>query len=313
MKIFSPSTVHYTSLYLVGLLIMLSSCKKIKDLTKDPDIGPLKHGFQTSAAIGYCATMAASLFKGEELPPNVLISSKSEGEFEQSAIMVITINKSYPLPFNSSVGQITMAGLWNEDGGVITAVFTDINIIEAKYELKGIRTIPIMTMENGQLLTLIAEEDIVVGQGSDTLLHLNMGNTNISLEMERLESPQPDDAFVAVAQNVWFITIDQNNTLSDVYDDTYTINGGGQIAEIADESGGILYHAIIGARYNTSNCLLNPTEGVGFIQNLKAGSTLDLGHIFLDFRSSCDGKAYVEFATGKYLTYNHRKVKLNFY
>jgi hypothetical protein len=296
------------------VIFSFTSCKKIKEIDQNPEIKPLRHGFKTSAAIGYCASLANRLFKGEMLPENVILQSKKKNSQSETGIMLVTINDAYPLPFNSSVGQITIAGIWNEEGGgIITALFTDIDIIEEKYEFIGIHTIPVVEMENGNLLTLFAEQDIVMGAGSDTLLHLNMGIAQISLELDRVKNPLPDDEFVAVQQNVWFINIDQNNTMSDVYDDEYTIHGGGQIAEITSVTGGVLYHAMIGAKIIYSTCDMNPVSGVGFIQNLKVGTETDLGHIFLNFHDRCDGKAYVEFATGKYLTSNHGNVNLNFY
>ncbi len=227
--------------------------------------------------------------------------------------MLVSINESYPLPFNSSVGQITIAGIWGDDGGVITALFTDIDVLEAKYAFKGIHTIPVIEIENEKIMTLFAEQDIIIGEGSDTLLHLNMTNPQISLETQRLNENQLDDAFVAVQQNVWFATVNQNNTMSDVYDDEYTIYGGGQIVEATSNSGGILYHAMIGAKFTHSTCEINPISGLGFIQNFKVGTEVDLGHIFLNFHDRCDGKAYVELATGKYLLSNHKNVNLNFY
>jgi hypothetical protein len=55
---------------------------------------------------------------------------------------------------------------------------------------------------------------------------------------------------------------------------------------------------------------MNPTSGVAFIQNLQAGSTIDLGNITLDFHSTCDGKASVLVATGKYLGSNGKDILL---
>ena len=291
----------------------LTSCRKLNEVNQDPEIEPLKHGFKTSAAIGYCASLAYTFFKGKNLPDNVIIHAQNGNIETASGIMLVSINDYYPLPFNASVGQITIAGIWGNNGGVITALFTDIDILEAKYEFVGIHTIPVIELEDGKILTLFAEQDIIIGEGSDTLLHLNMTNPQINLEIERLEADQPRDAFVAVQQNVWFITVNQNNTVSDIYDDEYTISGGGQIAEIKSKSGGILYHAIIGAKFRHSTCKFNPTSGVGFIQNLIFGSQTDLGNIILNFHERCDGKAFVEFSSGKYLTSNHKNVNLNFY
>ena len=301
-------------IFLVLLIGLTNSCKKIKEIDYNPEIEPLKLGFQTSAAIGYCADIAHTFFTGGNLPGNVLVNfSNAEN---RSGILFLTINDEYPLPFNSGVGQITIAGLWNESGGVITAVFTDIDVINSKYELKGIHTIPIIELENGNLLTFFAQEDIVVGEGEDTLVNLQMGlaSMNIGIETERLENETPPtDAFAAVSQNSWFITIDKGDSPSDIYDDRYTVYGGGQIAEVTALSGGLLYHAMIDASFRPDECLLNPITGVGFIQNLKVGTQTDLGHIFLNFHTRCDGKAYVEIATGKYLTSNHKNVNLNFY
>jgi len=309
MKIFF---LFFTIIFYLAI-VTLTSCRKLNEVNQDPEIESLKHGFKTSAAIGYCASLAYTFFKGENLPDNVIIHSQNGNIETETGVMLVSINDSYPIPFNASVGQITIAGIWGDNGGVITALFTDIDILEAKYEFVGIYTIPVIELEDGKILTLFAEQDIIIGEGSDTLLHLNMTNPQINLEIERLEVGQPHDAFVAVQQNVWFITVNQNNTMSDIYDDEYTIYGGGQIAEITSKSGGILYHAIIGAKFIHSTCKFNPTSGVGFIQNLKFGSQTDLGNIFLNFHDRCDGKAFVEFSSGKYLTSNHKNVNLNFY
>lgn len=312
--IYLKITIFSLLIFYIAIVILIS-CKKVNEVNQDPEIEPLKQGFKVSAAVGYCASLANTLFRGEDLPDNVLFQSISNDEYSGSGIMYVTINNTYPLPFNSNIGQIVIACLWDvsDYSGVITVIFTDIDILKAKYEFRGIHTIPVMEMEDGNILTLFAEQDIFIGEGSDTLLNLNLTNPQFNLEMDRLETEQPSDAFGAVKQNVWFITINQNNTMSDIYDDEFTINGGGQIVEFTSVSSGILYHAMIGAKFIHNTCEINPIAGVGFIQNLKAGTKLDLGHIFLNFHDKCDGKAYVEFATGKYLTSNHRNVNLNFY
>jgi hypothetical protein len=313
MKKYLYRTIHILLPVLLLASSTLSSCKKFKDVNYDPEIEPLKQGFKTSAAIGYCASLAADFFGNGNLPGNVIIHSSQNDAETKSAILLVNINNSYPLPFNSSIGQITMAGIWGENSGVITVLFTDINILEAKYKFIGIHTIPVLEMNDGKILTLFAEQDIVIGEGSDTLIELNMGIPRITTEVQRLDADQPIDAFAAVKQNIWFITIDQNNTSSDIYDDEYTLYGGGQIVKVSGAGGGILYHAMIGAKFNYSVCALNPVSGVGFIQNLMVGTETDLGHIFLNFHDRCDGKAYIEMATGKYLTSNHRNVNLGFY
>ena len=316
-KIYTKIPAFSVFIFLTAI-ILLFSCKKAKEINQDPEIEPLKHGFKVSAAVGYCASLANSLFRGEDLPDNVIFQSGSNEDYSGSGIMYVTINSNYPLPFNSNIGQIIIPCLWNtnydntEYSGVISTIFTDINILESKYEFRGIHTIPVIELETGDILTLFAEQDIIIGEGSDTLLNLNLSNPQFNLELARLESEQPNNAFAAVKQNAWFISVDQNNTTSDIYDDEFTVNGGGQIASVASESGGILYHAMIGANFIHKTCELNPIGGVGFIQNLQVGAQLDLGHIFLNFHDLCDGKAFVEVATGKYITSNRRDVNINF-
>jgi len=130
--------------------------------------------------------------------------------------------------------------------------------------------------------------------------------------MNRLDAPKPNDLYVAVKQNVWFIDIDQAGTYSDPYDDDIVVNGGGQIAEIKGESGGILYHAMIDTKINYSECSHNPVRGSALSQNFKSGDDLiiDLGNTLLSFHDNCDGKVHVDFASGKYVFYNGKDISL---
>ncbi|MCX6329480.1 MAG: hypothetical protein NTZ85_08230 [Bacteroidia bacterium] len=308
---------HKSAISLISILLLvavfLTSCKKLREINYDPEVEPLRHGIKTSAAIGYCASLAAAYFNGAEMPGNVTIISSKKGAQSDGVIMEAELNNSYPLPFNSDGGQIFIAGLWNGNGGIITALFTDIDIVEAKYKLKCIHTIPVSEELDGHLMTLFAGQDVIIGNGSDTLLNLNMSVAQINLEMDRLGADILTDPYVIVQQNVWFINIDPNNTYSNVYDDEYTINGGGQIAEVLSTSEGVLYHAMINTKIVYSTCNINPISGVGFIQNLKVGTKIDLGDIFLSFHDECDGKAYCDAALGKYLTSTNQNVNLNLY
>ena len=299
---------------LVALLIfILSGCKKIADLRdENPEIDPLKHGFKTSAAIGYCASLAVTVLEGGTVPGNVRFESTSHGEYSNAGILYVTVDDRFPLPFNSLIGDIIIAGIWDNDNGVITVIFSDLDIFNSVYKFYGIHTVPIArNPSTGTILPVFAKQDIVIGEGSDTLINMSFSNPQFNLEMDRLDEEQPTDMFVAASQNVWFINIDQNNTPS-VYDDTFVINGGGQIAEATSSSGGILYHAMIGAEFNHDVCSENPLRGDAFMQNIKAGSSINLGNIYLTFHGHCDGKAYVEFGTGEYLKYSGRIVNLHF-
>ena len=290
------------------------SCNKVNEISQDPEIEPLQHGFKVSATVGYCASLAHSLFSGEDLPANVVFHSESVDEYRASGFMFVNLNEQYPLPFNTSSGQLWMGCLWDpvDHTGIISAVFTEIDVLEKKFELIGIYTIPVMEAGNGNVMTVFAEQDIIVGQGSDTLFKISMTDPQFNDELDRLDIDVAEDVFAAVKQNVWIITADQNNTSTNVYDDVFTIYGGGQIVETRSSSGGILYHSLIGTVFIPDSCNLNPIEGIGFIQNFKVGTTLDLGNILLKFHNTCNGKAYVEFASGKFWASNRKYVNLNF-
>jgi hypothetical protein len=300
-----------TALTFILICSLAISCSKLDQLDESPELQPLAQGFQASAAIGYCASLAVSAFTGETLPSNVTFEPKTEAGYTSAGVIRVNVTSSNPLPFNSHIGDIFIAGLWDGNSGVISIIFADIDILSSDYEFYGLYTIPIIKGGSGDIRTLFAQQDIVIGEGSDTLLSLSMSKPKFDLEQQRLNSSYPVDVFAAVSQNVWFLDIDRNN-LNDVYDDFYTVNGGGQVLEARSTSGGVLYHAMIDTEFSHSSCSTNPTDGTAFIQNIKAGSSIDLGNITLNFHSSCDGRADVIVATGKYVGSNGKNINLNF-
>lgn len=299
----------------VALLVLLSSCSKIKELRDDPDLTPLKQGFKATSAINYCASLAVMAFQGEPLPPQVRVTSGSGNEYSQSIIMYVEAGDDFPVPFNRHIGEVIIAGIWdaNQESGVISIIFGNLDIFNGELQFYGMHTVPVKRKFNSErFITVFAQQDVVIGQGSDTLLNLGLiPRIEFDSELERLEEEQPNDVFVAISQNVWFTQFYQNDP-ADLYDDSYEVNGGGQIAEAANTSGGITYHALIETKYDIGSCILNPNSGTGFIQNIKAGEGVDLGTITLDFHSECDGKADVTFATGKYVGSNGRAVNIHF-
>jgi hypothetical protein len=306
-------TMMRQKLFLSIALLLLFSCNKVDDLNQPPELTPLEDGFKTSAAIGYCISIATRALSGQTLPPNVIYTKRSTDGYSSSGLIHISVNSSAPVPFNSKIGDITIAGLWNETtGGVISIVFSDFNVVKGTFKFYGIHTIPIIVRPNtNEIVSIFAEQDIIIGQGSDTLLNLNLSKPKFDTELNRLNSPEPTDAFVAIKQNVWHLTVTPKNTALNFLDDDYRITGGGQIAEVKSETGGILYHAMINTKFNFTECTKNPTSGTAFIQNFKAGSTLDFGSILLDFQPTCDGTGKIDLATGRYATANGKNLQLN--
>jgi len=307
------------SIVFLLLIVNLSGCKKIDKWTdENPDITPLQQGFKTSAAIGYCVSLAATVLQGGSIPENVQLANTNQGDHSSSGFLYVTVDDNHPLPFNSQIGDIVIAGIMdtdnigNKNSGVISIVFADLNVIGSKFKFYGIYTVPfVQNIETGKIMTVFAKQDIVLGEGSDTLLNLSMSNPQFNMELLRLNEEQPSDVYAAVSQNVWFISIDQNQT-SNLYDDSFVINGGGQIAEVTSTSGGIQYHAMIETEFIYDQCSENPLRGDAFMQNLKAGTGVELGNILLNFHDRCDGKAYVEISSGEWFNYVGRHVNLNF-
>jgi len=305
---------HVVTILLIAVLAGLCCCRKVTELTQKAELEPLEQGFKTSSAIGYCASLADIAFTGGTLPPNVTLNLKSEPGYTSSGVIHVVVDGSTPLPFSHSVGDIYIAGLWDGvNGGVISIVFGNFDLFTSTFKFYGIHTVPVTKkIGTGTINTIFAAQDIIIGQGSDTLLNLSMSKPKFDTEMTRLNDNPSTDVFAAVKQNVWFISVDRNSTPGNWYDDILTINGGGQVVEASSNSGGILYHAMIDTEFSYTSCALNPLAGTAFIQNIKAsGSSVDLGNITLHFHNTCDGKALVVVATGKYLFSNGKNIDLN--
>lgn len=288
------------------------SCSKIDEFLQEPELTPLEDGFKASAAIAYCVSLASRAYTGKSLPSHVTYDEDARAGYTGSGLIYVDVSSGNPLPFNKSTsGDVIISGLWDgENGGVISILFADVNILKSEFKFYGLITIPVYVRpENGEIVAIFAEQDIVIGEGDETLLNLSLSKPEFNLELERLKTDAPSDVFVAVTQNVWHITIEPGND-ADLSDDKYEVTGGGQIVTAESNSGGVLYHAMINTQFSP-DCTKNPTSGNAFIQNLQAGSIIDLGTILVDFHDDCDGNAVVTLATGKYATSTGSEVKLN--
>lgn len=296
---------------LLAILIILQfcSCQKLNEYNQQPELESLQQGLKTSASLGYCLSIVMSAIEGHDLPGNVIHE-------KNSSLIYIKIDKTHPLPFNKNIGDIVIAYQWSGCAGLMSVFFGKIDLLGGSVKLTGLQLVPfIKQSEEEGACAMFGKQDIIIGNGSDTILNMhNITDVVFNSRVSHLNSKKPQDPFVAVKQNIWFINIDQNNTYSNVYDDNITVSGGGQILEAKGASGGLVYHAVIDAKINYSKCTLNPISGYALAQNFKAGGEpyIDLGNAFLSFHNSCDGKAHVNFSTGKYVSYNGKNILLNF-
>jgi len=290
------------------LSILTCSCHIADEYNQKPEIESLRQGLKTSAAIGYCVSVVNAVVKGYTLPSNMVYDSNL-------GLIYINVDQSHPLPFNSNVGDIAIAFSHNTSGGIMAISFANIDILGGSIKLYGLNLVPFIERpEENDILAMFFKQDVILGYGSDTILDLSrIDNLLFNSRIEELNNEQPSDVFVAVKQNVWFLSVKQNLTPTNFYDDLLTINGGGQIAEVKGSSGGIIYHAMINTEVNYSECTLNPIDGYALSQNFKVGGEpyIDMGNSLLSFRNTCDGKAYVELSTGKYIGYNGKNISLN--
>lgn len=284
----------------------LASCTKIEKYNQ-PELESLQQALKTTSAIGYCASVVNLAKRGMALPENVIHNSNTQ-------LIYIRIDKEHPLPCNNCIGDIILSYHWGMNGGIMSVLFADINIIGGTIKIFGIYAVPLMVTDNSDCIqAVVAKQDIIIGNGSDTILNLgSISDAMFNVRLNHLNTEKPTDTFVAVRQNFWFLNVRQHNS-SNLYDDDIQVSGGGQIVEAKGETGGIVYHGMIDVRMNSSVCNLNPISGYALSQNFKAGgeSQIDLGNSLLSFRNRCDGKVHVELSTGKYFYYNNRDIYLN--
>jgi hypothetical protein len=234
-------------LVVCSLVILLSSCSKVDQFNQEPELIPLEQGFKASAAIGFCASLVHTAFSGGALPANVMYNPNVKNGFTNAGLLYVTVDGAHPLPFNSNIGDIAIAALWNGNSGVISILFADIDVISSQFEFYGLYTIPVFKDAiSGDIMVIFVEQDIVVGDGQDTLINLSLSKPKFDAVLaDPVYNSVSHDPFVAVKQNVWHISVDQNGTPSNFYDEQYQVTGGGQIVEASSNSGGVLYHALL--------------------------------------------------------------------
>lgn len=295
---------------LLLILQILISCKKAKEYFHDPESEPIAQVVKTAAAIGYSASIAMSVMSGEQLP-NVITTGDC-ADFPCTSISLVNVSSDNQVLFSGgSIGEITIAALWpDEDAGILSIIFTDIDISTHTFTLLSVHTVPVIKKED-KIMVVFAGNDINIGSDSETLLNLDLSEGEIEFEMERLENERPGELDIAVEQNAWFIDIDQKGTPDNFIDDSYSVTGGGQIVEVTSASGGIIQQAMMNVELSPV-CQRNPISGFALIKNtsVEEKKIPELGTAIMNFHNSCNGKADIKLATGVYIKSNGRSIPL---
>jgi len=149
--------------------------------------------------------------------------------------------------------------------------------------------------------------DISFNPDTEAILSLNLTTLEIESEWLRLDAPLPNDVYVAVLQNAYFIEIQTNNTRNSLMDDEFAITGGGQLIEVDGNAAEITQQAMVNIKV-IPGCLLNPVQGTALLKvtGLEEQGFPELGTVILDCESNCDGTARVLLATGMYAASNGR-------
>lgn len=292
---------------------MLSdSCKELEEYFHDPETESLTDALKTCAIIGYSVSTAMSVMEGYHLP-NVRIKTRCN-DFPCVSVMLIRIDDSYPFSFSpEETGEVIVAGLWaDEETAIFTLILTDFNIHTSTFRLKNIHTIPVIRTLDGKIGVAFAGMDINLNQQSDALLEFNLLTQEIESEFARLDEERPEDVYVAVEQNAWFIEIDQKNTPDDLWDDSFTVTGGGQLAEVTDNTADVVQQAMVDVTLDQT-CTANPVNGLALVRKVDTEEDKfpELGTAILEFHRYCDGRADVLLATGAYIGSNGKSIRLN--
>jgi hypothetical protein len=300
-------TLHALLLILI-LLIPLGSCRKVMDYFRDPDTGQLAEAIHTTVMAGYAANVAMAVIDGHSFP-NVTVSRSNDG-FPCTTLMVIDTDADPNLNFAAEkASQITVAGLWPDAStAILTLILTDYHIGASTLDLLGIQTIPVIR-DADHINVALAGMDIQLNPDQEALLSLDLTTLEIESELLRLETTPPDDIYVAVLQNAYFIDVYNNSTANSISDDSYTVTGGGQLVEVSGAAAEVIQQAMVEVKV-TPACVLNPVSGMALIKvtGLEADGFPELGAAVLEFTAGCGGTARVFLATGMYAGSNGKNI-----
>jgi hypothetical protein len=293
----------------------LSSCGGLDDLLHDPDIAPVRNVLKASMPVGYAANLTMAVMQGASFPNVTVVRSGSDTSSIGCFLLNIVVDSAYPLPGDArATGIITTAGLTVDNRtAIMSAVFSSLSFTQGSFNIRTISTFPVVCdtdIISGKRELVVVYFDVDVNAGSDTLLSVRIDSGQIDAELVKYNTMKSFDSGVSVSENAWIVRVDDNNTLSNPGDDTYSAFGAGQYVEVSDGKAEMVQLTMINAAMSPS-CKWNPTAGWALWQNMGAGGSVpEIGHVLLSFRAPCDGRARVTVATGVYLRSNGRDIAL---
>lgn len=313
-----PMKRFYGAVFLIALLFLCGCPKEAEkvlgdDFFRAPDVTPVRKVLTAAMPLGYAANLTMAALKGAH-PPNVTILRNGSDTSTGCFLVRISVDNAFPLPGHvQATGNIITAGFSVDNKtAIMTAVFTDLNILQGSFSIRDISTFPVVSDSDvitGAKELLVVYSDIDVNSGSDTLLTTGITQSQKDAEIAKFRKMETFDSGVSITENAWIIRVEDNSTLSDAFDDRYTISGGGQYVEVSDSKSEIVQLTMINASMSPT-CKSNPGNGWALWQNLGVNSGIEIGHVFMTFHNTCDGNAKITVATGVYSTSFGRQTAL---
>jgi hypothetical protein len=300
--------------FIAAALSGLVSCDKIEDLLREPDVTPVRNVLKAAMPVGYAANLTMAAMQGDTLP-NVTVVRSGSDTSTGCFLVNIMVDSAYPLPGDvQAMGIITTAGIVLDNRtAIMSAVFSSLSITRGSIVIRDISTFPVVVdtdIISGKRELDAVYFDMDINKGSDTLLHAGITQGQITAELTKYQTMKSFDSGVSLSENAWIIRVDDNNTLSNPADDHYSAWGGGQYVEAFEGDAEIVQLTMINATMSPA-CKLNPTTGWALWQNMGVQKSVpDMGHVFLTFHGTCDGRARVTVATGVYVKAFGRDIAL---
>jgi hypothetical protein len=300
-------STHYAVVLLLFIAYTGNSCNKIKDYFREPETDVLVETLHSTTLTGYAANIAMSVMEGQTFQQVVTIRN-GEG-FPCTTLMEVDLRQTSFGYTSDKAGAVTIAGLWPDaNTAILSLIYTDYEVGTNTLDIVGIETIPVLR-DGNYIHVVMASQDIQLNPEQQALLSIDLNTFQIESELFRLDMPHPNDVYVALVQNAYFIDINNNGTIADLDDDTYTVTGGGQLVEIDGNDAEIIQQAMVDVRVSPT-CQLNPLNGMALIKvtGLEDSGFPELGTAVIEFSDRCNGSAHVFAATGMYIGANGSKV-----
>jgi hypothetical protein len=289
--------------------LMLSACND-GGKNQTPNIEPIAANIKTVVPLAYAASVAMEAVTGNGVA-NAQVSNRCTSFPCLSLVTIMLQAEQVPVRLDE-YGQVLIAGLWSSPTqAVMTFSFTSLKIATGDYPVLEISTIPVVRNNDGLVL---AYGSIDINIDSEPVDSVSLDDAQVQAELKRVDTATSDDPNINVRMDAFVVRVDNAGSPADFSDDTYTVSGGGQYADVNSDSTRVLQLGMANVRM-TSACKLNPDQGFAVVNEL-AVSTGDasqwpkLGVASFAFHAECDGRANVPAAIGTYGIISNRDIEL---